>query len=436
MIKTVDRYLIRQLLFASFVAAVVFSGPPILISLFVHLPEGYIYTELLWPALSAIAPSILYHILPLLVAGSIIWCYGKFSSDGTLLTLQLAGQSIFRTRAPALYVALAATIIGYAMSCYVAPLTAGNLHDALNFVRHDVYPPMLNVGRANELEGGRLTIIFKKFLKRNEIAGVFIRKVDDDNVETAYYAQRAVFERSPEQSHIVLFDGAYQEFKPARGEVKTTNFDQLVAPLRSFGINATKRGVPLTDELSTTTILGDLWRARGGGISDGTSRRLWTRELIERFSIPALTVIHTLLGLGLLALWGVLSDRRNQPIVVICGVIGSFHLVQIIGTELIGMDLGWVWLTAGIACIELTAAVALMSLQPEQVTRLAASAATRARDGIRAGAAAATARVQAELLKLRMFAGASPLRSIAATYSDARRAPAATERQLSGSVAD
>ena len=392
MIKTVDRYLVRQILFAAFVATVVFSGPPILISLFFNLPEGYIYTELLWPALTAIAPSILYHILPLLVAGSIIWCYGKFSSDGTLLTLQLAGQSIFRTRAPALYVALGATVIGFAMSCYVAPLTAGRLHDALNFVRHDVYPPMLNVGRPNEFEGGRLTIIFKKFLRRNEIGNVFIRMIDDDNNETAYFAQRAVFERTPEQSHIVLFDGSYQRFKKARGEIKNTNFDQLVAPLRSFGVHKSSRGSPLADELRTSTIIGGLFRPGGEAFSDAVTKRLWTRELVERLSIPGLTLIHTLLGLELLALWGAMSDRRNQPVAVACGIIASFHLVAIIGSELIGLGLLWVWVNAAIAFIELMVAVALMSLRPEQLRRLANSAATRAFDGIRAVAAKAPSR--------------------------------------------
>lgn len=401
--NTSDRYLVKQLLFAAFLAAAIFSGPAILILLFVQLPQGYIYTDLLWPALSTIIPSVVYHVLPVLVAGAIVWCYARFSSDGTLLTLHLAGQSIFRARAPALSVALGATLIGYTLSCFVAPVTASNLHDVLNFVRHDVYPPMLNVGRPNEFEGGRLTILFKKFLKRNEIAGVFIRTIGADNVEKAYFAKRAVFERNPEQSHIVLFDGSYQQFKPEKGEVKRANFDQLVAPLRSFGVASSKRGARLADEIATPTLLSGLFWQHGNGPLDAVATRQWTRELVERISIPALTIIHTLLGLELLAMWGMMSDRRNQPIAVACGIVASFHLVQIVVTALIGLSLSWIWATAGIASIELAVVVTLMSLQPERLTWSAKAFVLRALERLRAVPATAPSRDYARPLAARLF---------------------------------
>ena len=422
MIKTADRYLAKRLLFALCVATAVFSGPPILIALFVNLPQGYIYTELLWPTLFAIVPSILYHVLPLLAAAAIVWCYSGFSSDGTLLTLHLAGQSISRVRAPALYAALGATLFGCVLSCFLAPMTAGNLHDVLNFVRHDVYPPMLAVGRPNEFEGGRLTIIFKKFVRRNEIAGVFIRKIEADHVEKAYAAQRAVFERNAEQSHIVLFDGSYQEFKPVTGEVKTTNFDQLVAPLRSFGVQ-TQRGSVLSDELSTPALLRDLfWQTKG----DSVTRRLRARELVERISIPALTIIHTLLGLELIALWGMMSDRRKEPIAAVCSVIISFHLAQIIATELSGLNPYWIWAVAGIPCLEIALVVALKTLPPEKAAVLLQSFATRALDRIRAVPAAAFSRVPIDALATRMLPNAPAVTQVATT----------SDRRLSGRMAD
>jgi lipopolysaccharide export system permease protein len=434
MMNTSDRYLIKQLLFASFIATAVFTGPVILLSLFKQLPAGYIYTELLWPALSAIAPAIIYHVLPLLVAGAIIWCYGRFSSDGTLLTLHLAGHSIFRARAPALYVALGATLFGFVISCFVVPITAGNMHDVLNFVRHDVYPPMLTAGRPNEFEGGRLTIIFKKFVKKNEIAGVFIRMINSDGAEKAYYARRAVFERNPEKSHIVLFDGSYQEFKPKKGEVKSANFDQLVAPLRSFGVHTSRSGAPLADELTTPALLDGLFWQRGNAVLDAVTKRQWVHELVERISIPALTIIHTLLGLELLAMWGIISDRRNQPVAVACGIIASFHLIQIVLTIMIGFSLRWIWAAAGLASIELAVVFALRSLQPDWMEWSPKVFVLGMLDRVRAVPAPRLFRRPRSALTVRVVNSLRPSSLLSVAYSDARAARTKADRQLSGLI--
>ena len=374
MIRIVDQYVTKQLLLAAFVATVVFSGPVILISLFSNLPNENIFTELLWPALSSIAPMILYHTLPVLVAVAIVWCYGRFSTEGVLVTLHLTGQSIFRVRAPALYVATGATFVGYALSCIVAPLTAGHLHDVLHFMRHDINPAMLRAGKLNELEGGRLAIFFEKFLDENEVSAVYIREVGAENEEKVFVARRAVFARNPEQNAVILFDGSVQEFKPSRGEVRTAYFDQLSRPLITFGAANSKRPYTIVDELSTPKLLQE----RHAAFEDLVEAQSWTREVVKRFGIPALAIIHTLLGLELLAKCGVLADRRRQPIALACAIIASIHFVVVIAAEQIGLDLRWVWAVAVIIAAELAAVAALMSLRPEAEAWLLRSITSRA----------------------------------------------------------
>jgi lipopolysaccharide export LptBFGC system permease protein LptF len=374
MIKTLDQYLVKQLALATLIATVVFSGPVILISLFSHLPGEDFFTELLWPSLSSIAPMILYQILPVLVAGAIVCCYGRFSSEGVLVTLHLAGQSIFRVRAPALFVATSATVVGYAMSCLIAPLTAGHLHDVLHFVRHDINPAMLRAGQLNDVDGGRVTIYFKNFLNKNEISTVFIREVGAENEEKVYVARRAVFERNAEQNGIVLFDGSIQEFKPSKGEVTTANFDRLSRPLITFGATNSKRPYIIVDELSTPSLL----RERVNAFNDLVEARSWTREAVKRFGIPVLTIVHTLLGLEFLALWGIMTDRRRQPVLLACGIIASIHFMVVIAAEQIGLDLRWAWAVPAIVAAELAAAVALMTIRPQEIAWPLRSIAPRA----------------------------------------------------------
>ena len=148
-VRIINRRLAKQLLFASFVATAVFSGPVILISLFSNLPSEAVFTTLAWPVLAAVTPMILYHTLPLFVAAAIVWCYANFLSDGTLVTMYLAGLSHLSVRVPALAVATAAMVIGYVMSCWVAPLTAGHLHGVGHSLRHGLNPDLLRIGQFN-----------------------------------------------------------------------------------------------------------------------------------------------------------------------------------------------------------------------------------------------------------------------------------------------
>ena len=377
--RIVDRYLTKQLLFASFIATLVFSGPVILVSLFNQLPNGYVFSRFTWPALATITPLVLYQAMPVFVAGAIVWCYGRFSSEGILLTLHLAGQSILRVRAPALYVAAAATLLGYAMSCVIAPLTAGHMHDVLRFVRHDIDPIMLTPGSPNELQNGRLTIMFKKFLSKNELADVFIRIIKTDGKEQAYVAPRAMFKRDGKDSSIVLFNGSLQEFNPKKGIIKNANFNQLTAPLTNFGITYLKHSFVFEDELSTPELL----RKRAELLGNSMKTRNWTREVVKRFSIPILAIIHTLLGLELLALLGIMTDRRTQPVAAICGALAAIHFAIVLATEQIGLDLIWAWATAAMIGLELAVAIGLMVPHPEWVTGPLKSFATQALNRIR-----------------------------------------------------
>src|SRR4029077_14678631 len=144
--RIIDRCLARQLIFASFVATVVFSGPVILISVSTQLPSEAVFSSLVWPAFASIAPMILYHSVPLLVPLTIVWCYANFSSDGTLVTMHMAGLSNVSVRAPATAVALGAMALSYAFSCWVAPRAAGNLQDVMMSLHHDLNPELLRTG--------------------------------------------------------------------------------------------------------------------------------------------------------------------------------------------------------------------------------------------------------------------------------------------------
>ena len=146
MFGVADKWMTKDLVFASVVASLVMSSPVILISVSTNLPDDALVSALLLPSLASIGPMILYHTVPVLAALAIVWCYSNFLQNGALVALYASGRCEFSVRMPALVVATGAMIVGYLLSMVVAPHTARHLHDVLYSIRYNLTPSLLKVG--------------------------------------------------------------------------------------------------------------------------------------------------------------------------------------------------------------------------------------------------------------------------------------------------
>lgn len=356
MFRTIDRYLTKQILLASVVFVAVFSGPVIFLSLASHLPEEALFTGLMWPALLSIGPMILYHVLPALVAVAIVWCYGRFATEGILLTIFSTGRSTFSVRLPALAVAMAAVVLGYALTCFVIPRTAGHLHDVLYSLRHGVNPALLQVGKFNQFDHGREVIFFEKYINKNELAEVFIREVRPDNEERVFRARYAIFDRGEVGAGVVLLDGTLQTLSSDQSQVRAVAYDRMFVPLSGYGGPTFRRDYTIVDELPLLRFLEECSRA----LADPVEARSWVHEAINRFFIPILAIVHTWLGLELLPVWRNLNNRRPDRAPLVCVIVALVHFLIIVSIEQTIRDMQLAWITAGLVCAELTVGLALM----------------------------------------------------------------------------
>ena len=357
MFGVADRWMTKELVFASMVATLVMSGPVILISVYTNLPGEALYSALLWPSLASIVPMILYHTLPVLAAVAIIWCYGKFSSDGTLVALHLAGRSNMSVRMPGLLVAAGAMILGYLLSSVVAPHTARHLHDVLYSIRYNLTPSLLKVGEFNEFGRKGDVVFVERRVGHNKFSNVFILRREIEGEERAYAARHAVFEQIGDEQVVILLEGSVQVFAATQNEVKIVGFDNMVLPMAKAASVA--RVYRTVDELDT----GDFMRVRESAFRDPARARSWMREAANRFVIPALVLTHVLLGLELLAISGVLTDRNREPIALICAGIALVHFGAVFAIEQVGVNIYWVWAVVAVIAAELAAAASLMFMR-------------------------------------------------------------------------
>ncbi len=353
MIRVVDKWLVRQLAFASFIVTVVMSVPAILISLFTNLPGDALYTYLVWPSLNSIAPMILCHTLPVLVPTAIIWCYGRYSTDGTLVTLHLTGRSILSVRAPGLLVAMGAVLIGYALTNFVVPRTSSHLHDVLYAIRNKLEPALLKDGQYNELHHKNVVIYFRK-RNGNEFNDIYILQRISSAEEKAYRARIGILKRNDVENGFLLLNGSLQIYRPEK-ELQIVNFERLTLPLTDF--DNPERNYRIVDELDTL----DFLRASKPAFRspDSTEARNWLREAVKRFALPGTALLYAWLGLELLTASGVMTDRRHDRVSLICAEIALLHFLFVILTEQIGINVHWLWLVAAMLTGELLLAAVL-----------------------------------------------------------------------------
>jgi lipopolysaccharide export system permease protein len=121
----------------------------------------------------------------------------------------------------------------------------------------------------------------------------------------------------------------------------------------------------LVEELGPLAFL----RGRVEAFRTPVEGRNWTREAVKRFVIPPLALIHTLLGLAVLAAWGTMSGRENDPVALVCIMLGSLHFAVVSMAEQTGVALPWAAAAVGLALAELAAAIAVMTLGSRRAPR-------------------------------------------------------------------
>jgi lipopolysaccharide export system permease protein len=331
MISTAQLYLTKRLLFASFMAMLAVFVPVLMIQLISQLPQSALSSELVWPALLGLAPTIFYITLPVVVGIAISWAYSEFSTEGTLTILYTAGLSMLNVRVPAFIVAILASALGYVVSCELSPRGATKLENVVYLIENDLSPSLIEPQRFYTLNNGRRVIQYQERMNKNWIKGVFMRDVADKGDEEVIFADDAIFERRADESWIILRNGHIQYRKAgSTDDGDTVAFTQITRPTGLAGENFPKRKWTGFFELGFHDFLAQYQRAQ----RDPRQASQWWSEALERFGIPILALAHTMLGLALVSLWGGTTGRSSKFMagMIVCGIL-FLHFMLVLACE-------------------------------------------------------------------------------------------------------
>lgn len=266
-----------------------------------------------------VLPSLLTMVLPVALFCAVLFVYQKLKSDSELVIMEAAGLSLWRLSRPALIVAAAVTLIGYAVSFYVMPAAYAKFREMQTFLRNNYVSVLLEEGVFNVPVDG-LTVYVRRRDSGGRFHGILVHDNREAEMSITMMAEEGQLVSTPQGQRFLLTNGNRQEVR--QGRLSLLYFDSYTLDL-SFYTQGTGQRQRDPREMSAAELL------QREGLADAEIMRR-QGELHQRLLWPALALTMTLVGLGVL-LPGEFNRRGNARRVVLAVLLVALIAFAAIG---------------------------------------------------------------------------------------------------------
>jgi lipopolysaccharide export system permease protein len=168
-------------------------------------------------------PSLLLIIIPPAFFCAVLFTYHKLKGDSELVVLRAAGLSNWRLARPAILVAVGMTLITYAISLYLLPVSYRQFKEMQFFLRNNYASIFLEEGVfSNPVDG--LTVFIRERDKNNVLHGILVHDNRKPEAAVTMMADEGELVQSAQGPRFLMRKGNHQELK--KGKLSLLNFDQ------------------------------------------------------------------------------------------------------------------------------------------------------------------------------------------------------------------
>lgn len=157
-------------------------------------------------------PSFINIVLPLAVVVAVSYHYHKLLCDNEIIVMRSVGLSYVDICMPAIKYGIIMTIIGLALSCFLAPLANKNFQDKKAFIQHQYAAMVIQEGVFIEPVKG-LTIYIDKVINDSAFKGILISDQRKSVNNLLVMAEEARLIKENNNVYFELINGIRQEFK-------------------------------------------------------------------------------------------------------------------------------------------------------------------------------------------------------------------------------
>ena len=370
--KSLDRYLFRQLVFGTAAVTVAITFAVWLaqslrfIDFLVNrgLPVGQFFrlTLLLLPSFMVVA-------LPIAVFVSVLFIMQKAMQDSELVVLRAAGMSPFQIMRPALALGFLVMGLVYGLTTYLQPLSAREFRALQLDVRDNYISVFIQEGVFNTL-GDSITLYVRDRDASGGLHGILAHDSRDPEHPSTLVAESGALIRTAEGPRIVLINGIRQEMGKQPGDLSSLQFDRYTLDIRRPD---TSSGGFFLEERER--YLGELFSPPETNLPEHTIKE-FIAEGHGRLSNPLYVIALAMIAAAAM-LYGDFNRRGQQKrLAVAIASAGSLMAVQFALQDLVGRNLEAVPIMYLVPLLAIVAVVLLLRRRAAKPPRqLAASAA-------------------------------------------------------------
>ena len=256
-------------------------------------------------------PSFLVVIVPISLFAVVLFTYNKLISDRELVVMRSAGLSHWALARPAVILALASTVLGFALSLWIIPRTMKAFHEMQWEIRNDISGMLLQEGAFNKFGDG-VTVYVRSRSSKGELLGLLVHDRRNPVKPVTMVAERGALIYTDAGPRILMINGNRQQLENNSGHLSLLYFDSYAL---DFATATGANGDRVRDarEMPLTTLLN----ATEAELGSGDYRRAKV-ELHQRFTSPFYNFSFVIVALA--CLLPASFNRRGQAVQILSSV--------------------------------------------------------------------------------------------------------------------
>lgn len=233
--KVIERYILRRV-FVVFIAALFWTlaivwTTQVLARIDLVTDSGQTALSFFEIA-TLMLPSIIPMVIPFALIIGIAQTLSTMNTDSELVVMSAAGTPRMATIKPILLLAIAASVVCFAVDNGVEPYSRERSREKIAAARADLLSLIVQEGTFRKLDDGLYVQIGQK-LPDGNLGQVFVADSRDKAIDLAYYAKTGAVIEDRDKQLLVMFDGVINR-KTAAGEVSVIRFSSYAFDMAEF----------------------------------------------------------------------------------------------------------------------------------------------------------------------------------------------------------
>jgi len=233
--RLIERYLFRQLLTPTLLAAAALGGVGLLSQSLGQLDIIIEQRQTAWVFVQVIVlamPQLMNLILPIAIFVAALVALNRLQADHELVVCQAAGMTRWRIISPAMRLAVLAVLIGLFVNLFVQPASYRAMREIVFAAKTDLAATLVRKGEFTQ-PAPRLTVYGQDVDPDGLIHNLFIHQRTDNGGATTYTAREGRITYRDGDPVLVMRHGSNQEFS-RNGVLNFLSFEEYALELSPF----------------------------------------------------------------------------------------------------------------------------------------------------------------------------------------------------------